>query len=266
MSYAALYTHAKTKHEGKFPEGTTTLQKKKQGRPKKDEWCDVKLSTEYQKTFDFNKDFLHFLDMVPGAKATKQEAHGKLTEFFPLDLFKEPKHAQQIYQKVEQMRKDLVENYGPNFLDQIDVIIYEINNAKSLNCLEIFSLFLIYVFRWVTRPFYRELVFFVVSYALMMNKKGWEKCADSQSRFAFEKKNFCEEQNAEFAPDFANYFILDYFTGCFGKDSILKEPRSLKFFGLESLKLLRVILLIKHFCLWLFNNKFTKAKIDIFKE
>jgi len=34
LSYAALYTHAKTKHDGQFPEGTTTLHKKKQGRPK----------------------------------------------------------------------------------------------------------------------------------------------------------------------------------------------------------------------------------------
>ena len=34
LSYAALYTHAKVKHQGVFPEGTTTLHKKKQGRPK----------------------------------------------------------------------------------------------------------------------------------------------------------------------------------------------------------------------------------------
>jgi hypothetical protein len=34
LSYAALYTHAKVKHSGVFPEGTTTLHKKKQGRPK----------------------------------------------------------------------------------------------------------------------------------------------------------------------------------------------------------------------------------------
>lgn len=37
LSYAALYTHAKTKHNGEFPEGTTTLSKKKQGRPKKED-------------------------------------------------------------------------------------------------------------------------------------------------------------------------------------------------------------------------------------
>jgi hypothetical protein len=34
LSYAALYTHAKVKHNGIFPDGTTTLHKKKQGRPK----------------------------------------------------------------------------------------------------------------------------------------------------------------------------------------------------------------------------------------
>lgn len=37
LSYAALYTHAKTKHNGEFPDGTTTLSKKKQGRPKKED-------------------------------------------------------------------------------------------------------------------------------------------------------------------------------------------------------------------------------------
>lgn len=32
LSYAALYTHAKTKHLGVFPEGTTTLHKKRHGK------------------------------------------------------------------------------------------------------------------------------------------------------------------------------------------------------------------------------------------
>lgn len=32
LSYAALYTHAKTKHNGVFPEGTTTLHKKRHGK------------------------------------------------------------------------------------------------------------------------------------------------------------------------------------------------------------------------------------------
>jgi len=35
LSYAALYTHAKTKHLGVFPEGTTTLHKKRHGEIKR---------------------------------------------------------------------------------------------------------------------------------------------------------------------------------------------------------------------------------------
>lgn len=267
LSYAALYTHAKTKHEGVFPSGTTTLHKKKQGRPKKEEWCAVKINAEYQKTYDFNRDFVHYLDMIPGAKAEKEQSHRSLMELFPIEMFKEKIHYQQIMLKVEQIRKDLEENYGGNFLNQIDIIIYEINNAKSLNCNEIFALFLIYVFRFVSVPFYKELVFFVVAYKNMMDQKGWDKCRETNDGYPYDPaKEFCEEQNAEFAPDFANFFILDFFGQCFRDKTLLQDTAQLRFFGLESIKLLRVILLIKHFCLWLYNNKFTKAKIDIYKE
>lgn len=34
LSYAALYTHTKVKHNGLFPEGTYAGEKRKQGRPK----------------------------------------------------------------------------------------------------------------------------------------------------------------------------------------------------------------------------------------
>lgn len=34
LSYAALYTHTKVKHNGIFPEGTYAGEKRKQGRPK----------------------------------------------------------------------------------------------------------------------------------------------------------------------------------------------------------------------------------------
>lgn len=34
LSYAALYTHTKVKHNGLFPEGTDAGEKRKQGRPK----------------------------------------------------------------------------------------------------------------------------------------------------------------------------------------------------------------------------------------
>ena len=268
LSYAALYTHAKTKHDGIFPEGTTTLHKKKQGRPKKDEWAPAKVNAEYQKTYDFNKDFRHFLEMIPGAKKQKEFSDKGILEFFPVDMFEKREDYINLYSKLEQIRKDLLDNYGKNFLEGIDMSIFEINNAKSLNCTEILSLFLIYVFRFVSKSFYKELVFFIVSYRLMMNQKGWEKIQDmvNSEDAKRSEQQFCDNHNAEFAPDFANFYILDFFSDLIQSKRLLKQPHSLHFFGLESIKLLRIILLIKHFCLWLYNYKFTKAKIDIFKE
>lgn len=75
LSYAALYTHAKTKHEGIFPEGTTNLQKKKKGRKKKNEWSPSYPNCDYQKTYEFNKDFQFFLKRTLGAYNTEKKRH-----------------------------------------------------------------------------------------------------------------------------------------------------------------------------------------------
>ena len=184
LSYAALYTHAKTKHEGVFPEGTTTMHKKKQGRPKKDEWCAMKINSQYQKTYDFNKDFQHYLEMIPGAKEEKEENQKSLIESFPSELFISQDVYERILLNIEQMRKDLLESYGNNFLTQIDIIIFEIANIKKLTCNEIFALFLIYIFRFVTKEFYKELVFFVVGYRQMMHigESIKRECRESHGR------------------------------------------------------------------------------------
>lgn len=47
LSYAALYTHAKTKHEGIFPEGTTSLLKKSKNSKKKNNWIETDKNCEY---------------------------------------------------------------------------------------------------------------------------------------------------------------------------------------------------------------------------
>ena len=47
LSYAALYTHAKTKHDGIFPEGTTSLLKKSKNSKKKNNWIEEDKNCEY---------------------------------------------------------------------------------------------------------------------------------------------------------------------------------------------------------------------------
>ena len=267
LSYAALYTHAKTKHDGVFPEGTTTLHKKKQGRPKKDDFHSPKVSGDYEKIFLFNSEFISFLEKIPGAKNEKEPNQKFIIEAFSCDFFSRQEHYERILVNLEQIRKELVETYGPQFLSKMDIIMFEISNIKKLNCNEVFALFLVCSFRFVTVEFYREIVFFVVCFRLMMNEVGWEKYRDLND--GAEKppdSEFCEEQNAEYLPDFCNDFLLDYLPVCFGTNKILCDAECLVFFGTEAVRLLRMILLIKHFCMWLFTHRFTKAKIEILKD
>lgn len=267
LSYASLYIHVKDTHQGIFPSGTTTINKELKESKHKDKWCPIKSNVDIKKSYDFNKDFIGYLDMIPGAKVNQFNFRVDILNVFPFEFFRDRVLYEPLVIKIQQLKKDLIENYGQDYLNQIDSIILEINNAKSLNCNEIFSLFLIYVYRFVSQAFFKEIVFFIVSYRLMMNKHGWNKMRENKEidRFEYEKE-FCEEQNAEFIPDFANHFILDVFSDSCRPNNILKQGINLHFLGLENIKLLRVILLIRHFNLWMYNNKFTKAKIDIYKE
>lgn len=55
----------------------------------------------------------------------------------------------------------------------MDIILFEINNQKNLNANQIIVLFLIYIFRFVSTEFYKELTFFVISYRDLLNLRGW---------------------------------------------------------------------------------------------
>lgn len=67
LSYAALYTHAKTKHQGIFPEGTTNLQKKAKQSTGPNSWQVDSSNCDLLKTYEFNKGFKEFVDMLVGA-------------------------------------------------------------------------------------------------------------------------------------------------------------------------------------------------------
>ena len=47
---------------------------------------------------------------------------------------------------LEQLREELMGQYGEDFLSEMDIVIFEINNSKELNADQIMALFLLYVF------------------------------------------------------------------------------------------------------------------------
>lgn len=298
LSYAALYTHTKTKHNGVFPEGTTTLSKRKQMQNENDDWKNVRSSSEYQRTYDLNKEFQLFLAKIPGSIDEKDKRNKNLIEFFPCEIFKSVDFYGKLLVTLEQIRKELIDSYGGNFILQIDIIIFEINNSKKLNCYQAVSLFLIYVFRFCSKGFYRDLVFVLVSYLKLLNERGWKSLPENSTEVKFQHNSenlnvkmatflqtektdlkneflssegisgtdFCENQTAEFIPLLANYFISEFFLDCLSTDSLVFHPKNLGYFKLEPLNLLWVIILLKFFCHWLYIHRFTKSRLEIHQE
>lgn len=205
--------------------------------------------------------------MIPGAREEKEEHQKKLIECFPCEIFQKQEYFETLLVRLERIRKELIESYGPNFLTQTDIIVFEINNAKKLNCNDIFCLFLIYVFRYVSITFYREIVFFIACYRMMLNETAWQKCKQMNESFEIDlTKEFCEVNGAEYVPDFANDFVMDYFSNCIQTDRICNSINKLEYLGLDAEKLLRLILITKYFCRWLYIHKFTKAKTTIVQD
>lgn len=263
LSYAALYTHAKTKHDGVFPEGTTTLHKKKQGRPKKDEWFSSRVNSELQKFYDFHKNFVGFLDMIPEAREEREEAKKDLLESFPSDLFASPEICEKLKQNFENIAQELTNTHG-SFLNQIDSILIEISSTKRLTCNEIFAYFLLYVFRLTSTSFFKEVVFFMLTYQKVANQYGWQILKQFNEELTLDvSTDFCENQGPEILPLLSNELINSCFLKHLKGQEILANPGSLVYFGSDAVKIIRLILLVKHFLNWINIHGFTKERTEV---
>lgn len=262
LSYAALYTHSKTKHDGVFPAGTTTLKNRKIRKPQingtSNENVDIK---QCQK---FNQTFMMFLDMVPGASRLSAEDSFNPVQDFPIEIFNSESEYGRLLEKLGVIHKEFTKAYGEDYQKQFEWILLEISMCQGLKCYEVFSLFLLYLHRFVSKDFFGELIFLIVSYAKMLNVRGWNKYKELMTNYKPNKnRNFCQTQNPEIVPDMSNYFMINFFPKIMETDEILKNPEHLTFFGNDSIKILRVILVIMYFSNWLNIFRFSNAKIEI---
>ena len=266
LSYAALYTHTKTKHAGVFPAGTSTLKK---SRLKKNELnsSSVNQNFDLHKAQEFNQSLVAFLEKVPGAPRSSDEDSFNPVEDFPTEIFCPESDFRVLLSTLAKMHKGLVGAYGEEYLKQFEWILFEISLCKGLTCYEIFALFLLHVYRFVSKEFFAELVFLIVSFACMLNLKGWAKCKELVSTFHPKKnKNYCLHQGAEIVPDMSNEFILKFFPKAMETSQVLQDPSMLSFFGNDSIKILRAILVIKQMSNWLSIFSFSQARIEILKH
>ena len=186
-----------------------------------------------------------------------------MIDFFPCEIFVSKKNYLKILINLEKLRKEIENNYQKDFGNQLEIIFMEIYNLSKLNCYQIFSLFLIYIFRFISYEFFQEIIFIFVAFGNLLNFKAFEKGNLSKIDNDFDNIDFCDVKGAEFIPDYLNCFIFEFLEKSFEKNFILKNPEEFKFFNIKGIGLVRIVKFLKFFGQWLNIFNLSTAKVDI---
>lgn len=164
------------------------------------------------------------------------------------------------------MLESIEEDYGSEFCQRIDDILSDYVGEK-LSCNDCFALFAIHTSLYVSQDFLKEILIFLGLFRKVLNQNGWEIYKEHNPNVPCDtSQEFCEDpSSAEYAPDSSNAFILAFFPK-FIKEGILKKANAnTLLLGLDIERLMRVVLVINHWCQWLQTHKFSDAKVIINK-
>jgi len=274
LSYPALYTHIKTKHDGVTPPGTTqphTNSKSGRGRPKKGESGSKAKEEEDKEAHNENSDnqlayggllnYLKILEME--YKYDDQNSDGSsivsslpdafdLVAKFPIDVLRQPDYFP-VLAELENI--NMTKNIGAEEID-------EETGLKKTPMNRIFAIFIYLIGRHLKERFYREFVFFLMMYRRALNELGWKTRENVTKIYIPDSKKeieFCAVNNGEFAPEISNDFITE------------KWPKYVPQYALKGFKVLgadiestkNAVFLTQHFCNWLSLQGYTDFYLSI---
>jgi hypothetical protein len=276
LSYAALYTHIKTKHEGIPPNGTSQPNnngKPGRGRPKKDDSAAKTKDDDKsdEESIDPTRNLVDFIDYLTKLGNVirydnNQESDNSIintgqppkldaVKYFPSDLFPpQSSESQPIVNELTAIKKSgsspLHEETDPN------------SELKQTKLNKIFAIFLSQLAPHLTSEFYRELCLFIVLYRKTLNDIGWQVKANVTGKDNAPnstKLEFCENNNGEYAPDVCNEFITDTMPNNLHKYDL----KGFKVIGLTTDHTRNAVFLTQYLCNWLNANKYTNSRLSI---
>jgi hypothetical protein len=135
-------------------------------------------------------------------------------------------------------------------------------DVKKTNLNKILAIFIYEIGRHLKREFYKEFVFFVISYRKALNELGWKKKAESVPVNQAETRlEFCAANNGEYAPDISNDFITDKWPEYINASQA--HTQKFKFLGNDVDTIKNTVFLTQHFCNWLNNRRYTNSRLAI---
>ena len=234
LSYPALYTHCKQKHN------TNNSSGRGRGRPKKE---GLELETEKNKFNPVNHTY--FSKEERTGKTEPTEINNCVDEAFS-----------EIYSESHKSRNELRAMKSYNSVDQHPFLnkfkndIHDINK-NMLNEHEITDKVLIYYLNKMSQfcnpTYFTKLIKFVTLFREHVNNFNIEKVDEIENGI---RKEYTEINNAEDVPDSSNEFITDF----------LEPDTKNEDFGFSKEESIE---LTQNLCYWMYDNNFTCSKLSL---
>lgn len=251
LSYPALYTHVKNKHEGIFPIGSNAKRK----IPKNfEEETDNVFIPNLDK---FYAEFQEFIAQVPGAEGkgkgpVQKDAIDKLFQFTVPGLEAE------INSLKTQMKSMMALDADKNRFE---------SSKDTLTIYQILAYYLVTIYPFCSDAFFREYSYLILMILRSLNDKGEMFIEKDEKKKTGAKgddnspKQFCDGLNIHVASEILNLFIAELFP------TLLKNLKqagiNVEFLGFEDEHIKNLIVMTKYLANWLFNNEFTDYRLEI---
>ena len=238
LSYPALYTHVKLKHQSIFPDGSVS--KNKIISSKKEDKINSNIEPEY-------KDQIKILirDIDPYNEVIHRDlTEEKVNDFFEVLISNNLEYAE-IYKKnvLEALKNFENENYFDDY-------------KNEFNYYQIFSYFLVDIYKFCSFSIFKDLMILIYFFITFLNAKGWDNCDNKIEEV------FCEKGNKKIFYKLINLFLLDYYPLLIKKIQDLGV--SLHLLGSDDEKEIKnLFLLIKLLSFWINENEIMEEFLDI---
>ncbi|CAD8049229.1 unnamed protein product [Paramecium primaurelia] len=295
LSYPALYTHLKQKHQGSPPQGTTQPNnmnpKANRGRPKRLDENDLKEGkSDDERSISNNEpdetieQVLLFLDSIGNFRSVikyekEEEKQGYLLNYFPKDYFNNCQDYQSIYNNIKEITNERVKNpdHDPLNKEEID----KDKNIKKTQISKILAYFLVAIGPLLNEDAYKEMATFIVLFSMALNEMGYQALQNyEQEQYQqgdTDKKpqslvkqdqnmnaTYCEEQNGEHILLITNDFILSFLPQNFPKLGNIEK--TFRIFGSPDEKLKNAVYVTQHLSYWLYAMKFTNSRLALYTD
>ena len=235
LSYPALYTHCKQKHN------TSNTSGRGRGRPKKD-------NGDNQERLKYNPlDASYFLKDDRTGTTEIEEFEKSIINAFNI-LYSKDNFDRNSKKEMKNYDNIINHPFLGKFLQSNHDRLIKIDNEKEI-CDKVFMDYLNKMSMHVNPNYFTKLIIFVTLFREFVNICDRKKKKDLQPSInIYEIPDYTMENNPEDVPDLSNEFINDF----------LETEQNLFDFNKED-----SIDLTQNFCHWMYENNFTSSKLSL---